>query len=63
MHDEGGQGRKSVATEDVVYRVDEAVKKNRRFTLSCETSFQPLLWKLKERLENFQEMLLLKLSM
>ncbi|KAK7871540.1 hypothetical protein R5R35_010343 [Gryllus longicercus] len=34
VHDEEGQGRKSVATDDLVYRVDEAVKKNRRFTLT-----------------------------
>ncbi|XP_035233181.1 uncharacterized protein LOC118204999, partial [Stegodyphus dumicola] len=34
VHDEGGQGRKSVATDDIVQRVDQAVKQNRRFTIS-----------------------------
>lgn len=34
VHDEGGQGRKSVATDDIVQRVDQAVKENRRFTIS-----------------------------
>jgi len=34
VHDEGGQGRKSIATDDLVNRVDEAVKNNRRFTLT-----------------------------
>ncbi|XP_035230246.1 uncharacterized protein LOC118202197 [Stegodyphus dumicola] len=34
VHDERGQGRKSVATDDIVQRVDQAVKQNRRFTIS-----------------------------
>lgn len=34
MHNEGGQGRKSVATDSLVQRVDEMVGENRRFTLS-----------------------------
>ncbi|XP_035233307.1 uncharacterized protein LOC118205125 [Stegodyphus dumicola] len=34
VHDEGGQGRKSVVTDDIVQRVDQAVKQNRRFTIS-----------------------------
>jgi len=34
VHDEGGQGRKSVATDDLVQRVDEVVRDNRRFTIS-----------------------------
>ncbi|XP_035228515.1 uncharacterized protein LOC118200664 [Stegodyphus dumicola] len=34
VHDEGGQGRKSVATDDVVQRVNQAVKQNRRFIIS-----------------------------
>ncbi|XP_035213014.1 uncharacterized protein LOC118186946 [Stegodyphus dumicola] len=34
VHDEGGQGRKSVAADDIVQRVDQAVKQNRRFTIS-----------------------------
>ncbi|XP_035204431.1 uncharacterized protein LOC118179366 [Stegodyphus dumicola] len=34
VHDEGGQGRKSVATDDIVQRVDQAVKQNRRFAIS-----------------------------
>ncbi|XP_035228430.1 histone-lysine N-methyltransferase SETMAR-like [Stegodyphus dumicola] len=34
VHDEGGQGRKSVATDDIVQQVDQAGKQNRRFTIS-----------------------------
>ncbi|XP_035219901.1 uncharacterized protein LOC118192980 [Stegodyphus dumicola] len=34
VHEEGRQGRKSVATDDIVQRVDQAVKQNRRFTIS-----------------------------
>lgn len=33
VHDEGGQGRKTVATEEIVQRVDQVVKENRRFTI------------------------------
>uniref|UniRef100_A0A6P7H3M8 Protein GVQW3-like n=1 Tax=Diabrotica virgifera virgifera TaxID=50390 RepID=A0A6P7H3M8_DIAVI len=34
VHDEGGQGRNSVVTDELVQRVDEAVRNNRRFTLT-----------------------------
>ena len=34
VHDEGGQGRKSVATDAVVERVDRMVRKRRRFTIT-----------------------------
>lgn len=34
VHDEGGQGRKSVATVGLVERVDQAVRCKRRFTIS-----------------------------
>jgi len=34
VHDEGGQGSKSVATEDLVQRVDEVIRDNRKFTIS-----------------------------
>lgn len=34
VHDEGGQGRKSVATDNLVQRVDEEVRGNRRFTIN-----------------------------
>ena len=33
-HDEGGQGRKSVATDDVVERVHRMVRERRRFTIT-----------------------------
>lgn len=34
VHDAGGQGRKRVSTDDLVERVDEAIRENRRFTIS-----------------------------
>ena len=34
VHDEGGQGRKSVATDDIVQQIDQAVRETRRFTIS-----------------------------
>lgn len=34
VHDEGGQGRKSVVTDNLVQRVDKVVRENRRFTIS-----------------------------
>ncbi|XP_035216956.1 uncharacterized protein LOC118190360 [Stegodyphus dumicola] len=34
VHDEGGQGCKSVATDDIVQQIDQAVKQSRRFTIS-----------------------------
>uniref|UniRef100_A0A6P7GW82 Protein GVQW3-like n=1 Tax=Diabrotica virgifera virgifera TaxID=50390 RepID=A0A6P7GW82_DIAVI len=34
VHDEGGQGRNSVITDELVQRVDEAVRNNCRFTLT-----------------------------
>jgi histone-lysine N-methyltransferase SETMAR len=34
VHDEGGQGRKSVASEDRVQRVNHVVREKRRFTIS-----------------------------
>ncbi|KFM74683.1 hypothetical protein X975_23290, partial [Stegodyphus mimosarum] len=34
VHDEGSQRCKSVATDDIVQRVGQAVKENRRFTIS-----------------------------
>jgi len=34
FHDEGGQGRKSVATEDIVEKVNEVVRERRSFTIS-----------------------------
>ncbi|KFM65929.1 Histone-lysine N-methyltransferase SETMAR, partial [Stegodyphus mimosarum] len=34
VHDEGGQGHKSVATDDIVQLVDLAVEENRRSTIS-----------------------------
>uniref|UniRef100_A0A1B6H603 Mos1 transposase HTH domain-containing protein n=1 Tax=Homalodisca liturata TaxID=320908 RepID=A0A1B6H603_9HEMI len=33
VHDEGGQGRKSVATASLVERVDQAIREKRRFTI------------------------------
>ncbi|XP_046407890.1 histone-lysine N-methyltransferase SETMAR-like [Ischnura elegans] len=35
VHDEGGQGRKSVISDDLVKRVDSRVKENRRFTITA----------------------------
>jgi len=35
MHDKGGQGRKSVTTDDLLQRVDEMVRDNRRFIISA----------------------------
>ena len=34
VHDEGDQGRKYVATDDIFQRVDHVVKENRRFTIT-----------------------------
>ena len=34
IHDEGGQGRKSVTTGDIVEQIDQEVRSNRRFTVS-----------------------------
>ena len=34
VHDAGGQGRKRVSTDDRVQRVDQAIRENRRFTIS-----------------------------
>ena len=34
IHDEGGQGRKSVATEEIVEKVNQVVRERRRFTIS-----------------------------
>ncbi|GBM92553.1 hypothetical protein AVEN_185615-1 [Araneus ventricosus] len=34
VHDAGGQGRKPVSTDDLVQRVDQAIRGNRRFTIS-----------------------------
>lgn len=34
VHDEGGQGRKSVATVGLVEQVDQVVRNKRRFTIS-----------------------------
>lgn len=34
VHDAGGQGRKSASTNDLIQRVDEAIRENRRFTIS-----------------------------
>lgn len=34
VHDAGGQGRKRVSTDDLVQRVDQAIRENRRFTIS-----------------------------
>jgi transposase len=34
VHDEGGQGRPSLVTDDLVQRVDEVVCERRRFTIS-----------------------------
>lgn len=34
VHNEGGQGRKSVATDNRVHRVDVAIRQDRRFTIS-----------------------------
>lgn len=34
VHDEGGQGRKSVATDDIVEQVNKVVRERRRFTIS-----------------------------
>jgi len=35
VHDEGGQGHKSVTTDYLVQRVDEVVRDNCRFTISA----------------------------
>lgn len=35
VHDEGGQGRKSVVSDDLVQRVGRMVKENRRFTITA----------------------------
>ncbi|GBN77850.1 hypothetical protein AVEN_225417-1 [Araneus ventricosus] len=34
VHDAGGQGRKPMSTDDLVQRVDQVIRGNRRFTIS-----------------------------
>ncbi|GBN32315.1 hypothetical protein AVEN_259623-1 [Araneus ventricosus] len=34
VHDADGQGRKPMSTDDLVQRVDQAIRGNRRFTIS-----------------------------
>ena len=34
IHDEGGQGRKCEATEEIVEKVNQVVRERRRFTIS-----------------------------
>ena len=34
VHDEGGQGRHSTVTDELVQKVDQCVRANRRFTIS-----------------------------
>ena len=34
MHDEGGQGRPSLVTDDLVQHVDKVVRERRRFTIT-----------------------------
>jgi len=34
MHDEGGQGRPSLVTDDLVQHVNKVVRERRRFTIS-----------------------------
>ncbi|GBM05101.1 hypothetical protein AVEN_210809-1 [Araneus ventricosus] len=34
VHDAGGQGRKPVSTDDLIQHVDQAIRRNRRFTIS-----------------------------
>ncbi|XP_063215963.1 histone-lysine N-methyltransferase SETMAR-like [Bacillus rossius redtenbacheri] len=43
VHDEGGQGRKSVATDETVQRVDAVVRERRRFTISELSEQFPLI--------------------
>ncbi|XP_057658850.1 zinc finger protein 845-like isoform X1 [Diorhabda carinulata] len=41
VHDEGGQGRKSVVSDDLVQQVDRMVKENRRFTITTSPTEFP----------------------
>jgi transposase len=34
VHDDGGQGRPSLVTDDLVQRVEKVVRERRRFTIS-----------------------------
>ncbi|GBM11815.1 hypothetical protein AVEN_26749-1 [Araneus ventricosus] len=58
VHDAGGQGRKPVSTDDLFQRVDQAIRGNRRFTISGlsdlfpEISRSTLYTIVSERLEN-----------
>ncbi|GBO01995.1 hypothetical protein AVEN_102938-1 [Araneus ventricosus] len=41
VHDAGGQRRKPVSTDDLVQRVDQAIRGNRRFTISGLSNLFP----------------------
>lgn len=44
MHNERGQGRKSIITDDVIHQIDRSVQGNRYFTFSdLATTFTDIL--------------------